>query len=299
MTTDSFIRYLKYERRLSDHTVSAYLTDLEQCFQYLADMYEITEAAEIHHFHIRAWIVHLMDGGMKSRSVNRKISSLKSFFRFELQHERIDVDPMQKIISPKGGKKLPVVVQEKQLEQLFTQIPFTDDFAGLRDCLMLEMLYSTGMRRAELMGLKDPDIDVRSNQIRVFGKGGKERRIPLLPPLEGLIKAYRESRAATFEATEFSAFFLTDKGSPLYPNFVYRKVKQYLGLVSTGERQSPHVLRHSFATHLTDHGADLNAVKELLGHASLAATQVYTHNSMEKLRAVYEKAHPKAKKTEQ
>lgn len=273
----------------------AYETDLRQFISYVFDLYELKGSAEVSHFHLRAWIVHLMDAGLSTKSVNRKISALKTFFKFELRQGRIQTDPMQKVISPKSGKRLPVVVQESQLETLFTQVVFEDDFGGLRDRLMLEMLYSTGMRRAELIGLRDADLNERSMQIRVFGKGGKERLIPILPGILHLISAYRESRDATFGTAGQDRLFLTDRGEPLYPNFVYRKVKQYLGMVSTSARNSPHVLRHSFATHLTDHGADLNAVKELLGHASLAATQVYTHNSMEKLRAVYEKAHPKSK----
>jgi integrase/recombinase XerC len=298
MDISSFVRYLKYERRFSDHTIRAYQTDLEQFSGWLEATYAITSPREVQHFHIRSWMIGLMDRGLKARSINRKLSSLKSFFRFELRHQRITVDPMQQVIAPKIGKRLPKVVREERLGALFQPGNFSDDFSGLRDRLLLELLYGTGMRRAEVIGLQNNKVDLRAGRIRIFGKGGKERLVPLLDGLRPLLKAYREERDRLYESGPTDPLLVTDKGEAMYPNFVYRKVKKYLSLVSTLDGRSPHVLRHSFATHLTDHGAELQAVKELLGHSSLAATQIYTHNSIEKLRATYEKAHPKAKRSE-
>lgn len=244
--------------------------------------------------HIRAWVVDGLEKGWSPRAINRKLSCLKSFFRFLLQRGWVDQNPMRKVTAPKVGKALPVFVREEHLAQLLDETPFGDDFSGVRNRLVLELLYHTGLRRAELIDLSPEAFDFHRMQIRVKGKGGKERIIPMLPELAGRVQAYLRLRRETFDALP-PQLLLTDKGQPMYPKFVYLLVHRHLSTVTTVEKRSPHVLRHSFATHLSNKGADINAVKELLGHSSLAATQIYTHNAIEKLKEVYQQAHPKGK----
>lgn len=290
-----FLQYLQYEKRFSEHTVLAYAKDTEQFFTFLKDTYGLASAAEVRHFHIRSWVIHLLEQGLTPRTIRRKLSTLKTYFRFMRKHGHMQENPMQKVIIPKIGKRLPVHVQENELEQLFGAIRFTDDFPGQRDRLLLQLLYATGMRRAELIHLKTEDIDPGRGVLRVLGKGNKERLIPFGEQVKQQVRQYIQIRNHTFPNTDTTHLFLTDKGAPMYPKLVYNIVNRYLSFVTTVEQRSPHVLRHSFATHLSDHGADLNAIKALLGHANLAATQIYTHNSIEKLRQVYQQAHPKAK----
>lgn len=299
MNRESFIRYLEFEKRYSPHTLKAYKKDLDQFFTFVKFIYEFVDVDKIKHTHIRAWIVDLMEDERSAKSINRKLSTLKTYFKFLMKRGVIKKNPMLKVIAPKVGKKLPVTVSEKNLNDLFEHIEFADDFAGVRDKAILELLYATGMRRAELIQLKIRDISFEKNQLKVLGKGKKERIIPFNYHIKHVIQDYISRRGEEFPYNSNEELFLTNNGKVLYPKLVYNLVKKYLSLVTTVEKRSPHILRHSFATHLSDNGADLNAIKELLGHANLAATQIYTHNSIERLKDVYQKAHPKAKLKEE
>lgn len=294
MRIDAFFHYLEYERRFSVHTIQAYRTDVQQFLNFLQETYSLTSFTEVRHSYIRAWIVSLLANDTSARSVHRKLSTLKSLFKFLLRQGEISQNPMLKVTAPKAGKRLPVFIHEQQLTQLFEDLTFDSDFSGQRNRLILEMLYATGMRRSELIKLRLQDIDSGNRVFKISGKGGKERLVPFGAALEEALHTYLLLRKQTFPETSFSELMLTDKGEPLYPKFVYNIVHRYLSLVTTVEQRSPHVLRHSFATHLSDNGAELNAIKELLGHSNLAATQIYTHNSIEKLKKVYQQAHPKA-----
>jgi len=241
---------------------------------------------------IRSWIVQLMESGISTRSINRKITTLKTYFKFQLRKDAIKVNPMLKVQSPKTSKRLPVFIDQNKMELLFEEQNFGKEFADLRDRLLLELLYSTGMRLSELVGLTDNSIDQFQSQLKVLGKRNKERIIPFTPKLKATIKEYLDERNKTFPSA--NSFFVTDSGKPIYPKFVYRVVTRRLAAVTTLDKKSPHVLRHTFATHMLNNGADINSVKELLGHANLSATQVYTHNTIEKLKKVYKQAHPRA-----
>lgn len=293
MKHNPFFQYLMYEKRFSPHTLTAYQSDLQQFYQFLQDTFQMDQPEMVTHQQVRSWVVSLLQKGIQARSVNRKLSTLKTYFKFLHKRGVIDKNPMRKVIAPKTGKRLPVFVQTEGINRLFSEETFSDDFAGVRDRTVLELLYGTGMRRSELIGLTGSDIDFERLQIRVLGKGDKERLIPFGQHLSKQLQLYLKERAAAFPSVN-SSLLLTDKGRPLYPKFVYNLVKRYLSQVTTTEQKSPHVLRHTFATHLSDNGADLNAIKELLGHANLAATQIYTHNSIDRLRKVYQQAHPRA-----
>jgi integrase/recombinase XerC len=244
---------------------------------------------------VRTWIVSLIEQDISARSVNRKLSTLKSYFKFMTKEGLVQENPMPKIQSPKTSKKLPVFVDNESMETLFSAEIFSDDFEGIRDRLILEMFYMTGIRLSELINLKDPDIDFYQQNIKVLGKRNKERLIPVSSGLIDSIKKYLEIRNKSIEAVEQNDYFyVTIKGKKLYEKLAYRIVNSYLGKVSTLKKKSPHVLRHTFATHMLNNGADLNAIKEILGHSSLAATQVYTHNTIEKLKNIYNQAHPRA-----
>lgn len=295
MKQTQFFQYLQFEKRYSAHTLKAYRSDMAQFFQYLQQRYDSLDIESLSHHHIRSWMVELVEQGITTRSINRKLSCLKTYFKFLRRQGLIDHNPMSKIQMPKVGKRLPTVVGEKQMARLFERVEFPDGFSGVRDRLLLELLYCTGMRRSECAALTVFDIDSERQQIRILGKGNKERIIPIPAHLARLIERYLEIRQQTFPENHIPQLLLTDKGEAVNTNHIYRLVKQYLSLVTTAEKKSPHVLRHSFATHMANNGADLNAIKLLLGHSSLAATQVYTHNSIETLRKVYQQAHPKAK----
>ncbi len=241
---------------------------------------------------IRSWLVWLMEHKITPRSVNRKLTTLKSFYRFLIREGIVDENPMRKIISPKTSKRLPVFVERDKMDLLLDKIEFGTDFEGRRDRLILEMFYSTGMRLSELVNLSDTDIDFHNGNIKVLGKRNKERLIPFCKKLEVLIRDYIVVKEETFG--QVPDLFVNHKGKKIYPKLVYLIVKRYLGEVTTLVKKSPHILRHTFATHLLNNGAELNAIKELLGHANLSATQVYTHNTIEKLKTIYKQAHPKA-----
>ena len=295
MTVDSFLNYLSNERRYSPHTVTAYGKDLTQFLTYARRFYAISQPGEVTRTIVRDWLAHLMENEYSPAAIRRKLSSLKSFYRLRQERGFQQENPTLKIPTPKLSRRLPATIEKKDLQRLFHQLSLNvEDFAGLRDYLLLSLLYETGMRRSELIGLTLSDADVESRRLTVTGKGNKQRLIPFSAKLGELIEHYVAKRSAVFKDSTSSSLLLTDRGKPLYPKWVYNKVTHYLGGVSTEDKKSPHVLRHSFATHLSDNGADLNAIKTLLGHSNLAATQIYTHGSVERLRAVYEQAHPAA-----
>ncbi len=292
---NSFIQYLEFEKRFSSHTITAYRQDIRQFFDFLLNQYELENVQEVTPQQVRAWIVQLMMAQYEAKSVRRKISSLKTYFKFLQKNELLAANPTSHLILPKIKKRLPVTIRPENLEKLFSDIEFKSDWTGKRDKLILELLYSTGMRRAELLGIKISAIDFGRSVIKVTGKGNKERNIPFGKRLGNNMQSYISEINKILKENGIANdyLFLTDKFQPLYPKFVYNITKRYLGMVTGIEKRSPHVLRHSFATHLSENGADLNAIKELLGHANLAATQIYTHNSIEQLKKVYQKAHPK------
>jgi integrase/recombinase XerC len=288
-----YLDFLKFEKRYSHHTLISYQNDLVSFFDYLVIQYGDFELGSISHIHIRSWLASLKDKEMKARSINRKISSLKSFFRYQIKMGLLQKSPMLKIIAPKNERRLPQFVADKDMSTLFNHVEFPNDWTGTTERLLLALFYNTGMRLTELIQLKKSQVSHSSRTIKVLGKGNKERVIPITENLLKDIIAYLQAREEmNFEKQE--VLLVSQKGKPLAPRQVYNIVKKYLNKVTTIDKRSPHVLRHSFATHLTNNGADLNAVKELLGHSSLAATQVYTHNTIEKLKNIYKQAHPKA-----
>lgn len=298
MTIERFVKYLQFEKRYSSHTIIAYENDLQQFFGFLKETFGSVEEAQIQHLHIRSWVVSLLNDGLTATSIRRKLSTLKSYFRYLLRREIIAHNPMLKVISPKVGRKLPVYVQQSDIQRLLAVKPDGDDWLAWRDYLIVDLLYSTGLRRSELVALQLEDIEWNSRQMRIKGKGGKERIVPFGALLDENLRYYLQLRDAAFPQHNFRHLLLTNKGKPVYPRCVYNVVHRQLSGVTTLDKRSPHVLRHTFATHLSENGADLNAVKSLLGHSSLAATQIYTHNSIERLKEVYRQAHPKAEKPE-
>lgn len=288
-----FKAYLQFEKRYSANTVQAYQNDLEQFFLFIKSQFEEQAITAITHIHIRSWLAQIKEFDRSSKSINRKISTLKSFYKFLLKKEIVDKSPMAKIISPKNAKRLPVFVNEGNMDNLMEQPLFSNDFKGKTDKLILELLYQTGMRRAELLGLQLSSFDQSNKTLKVLGKGNKERIIPIQIELCTLLKEYLVERAQ-IENLQHQNILSFPNGKPLYEKYVYLTVNKYLSMITTLDKKSPHVLRHTFATHILNQGADLNAVKELLGHANLSATQIYTHNTIDKLKEVYKKAHPKA-----
>ncbi|MCR4877916.1 MAG: tyrosine recombinase XerC [Bacteroidales bacterium] len=296
MSYEDFIDYLKYEKRVSPHTVTAYENDMSQFFSFLEEKLEINQLQDVHTEDIRTWIISLLeDESLQAKSVNRKISAVRAFYRYKLKIKELKVNPTLSIHAPKIPKKLPQYVDQKDMEHLFADIPFEESFEGLRDRTILELFYATGMRLSELLNIKVQDIHLQENTVKVLGKRNKERVIPFGNRLEELLTLYLENLQKKFcEGTENNYIFVTANGKQLYPKAVYRIVRKYLDMVTTIDKRSPHVIRHTFATHLLNKGADLNAIKTILGHSSLAATQVYTHNSIEQLKSIYKQAHPRA-----
>lgn len=287
-----FCDYLTHQKRYSSHTVDAYKNDLTQFFAFLKSAYDIQLLKDITTPTIRSWIVHLIEKDISTRSVNRKISTLKSFYRYLLKNKLIDNNPLTKIVSPKTSKRLPSFIGELEMENLFQEIPFENTFEGKRDQLILELFYATGIRLSELINIKLNDINFNNSTIKVLGKRNKERIIPINDNLINLINEYILKRATISVKKEY--LLLTLKGEKIYEKLVYRLVNRYLSLITTANKKSPHILRHTFATHMLNNGADLNSIKEILGHANLSATQVYTHNTIEKLKNIHKQAHPKA-----
>ena len=294
LPVSAFIDYLKFEKRYSAHTILSYQNDLRDFTDYTETNYGRLPLEEISHPIIRGWLASLKANGMTSKSINRKISTLRSFFKYCLKNGLVKSTPMTNIISPKSGKRLPVFVRESEtMELLETLSSATEDWKSLNAKMLFTLFYTTGMRLSELLNLRDRQLDAGRRQVKVLGKGNKERILPLSKEVVEMIKEYQQFKKKQFEKTE-EYFLVTEKGKKLYPKYAYLLVNKYLHLASTLDKRSPHVLRHTFATHLMNGGADLNAVKELLGHSSLASTQVYTHNTIEKLKDIHKKAHPKA-----
>ncbi len=292
-----FLQHIRYEKRLSHHTLLAYENDLLQFTEFLQEHHPATPPAQATHLLVRSWIVHLVEAHLDKTTVNRKIATLRSFYGYLLRRQHIITDPMQKVVALKQSKKLPTFVEEQPLATLLDEIDFPDTFAGLRDKLVLELLYGTGIRLSELLGLKPADVNPYDQTLLVLGKRNKHRLLPIPPPLLTLITQYSEQKNVFFGGTaDATVLIVSDKGVAAYPVLIQRIVGRYLGLVTTLEKKSPHVLRHSFATHLLNRGADLNAIKDLLGHSSLAATQIYTHTSLAQLKKAHDQAHPKGGK---
>ncbi|HNT93937.1 MAG: tyrosine-type recombinase/integrase [Bacteroidales bacterium] len=289
---ESFLQYIRTGKRYSRHTVTSYKNDLNQFFSWLEENNPGATAAGVTHGDVRGWMVSLLENGAATGTVHRKISALRALFRYMLRHELVKSDPVAGLKLPKKKKQLPVFVAEEALTRLLDEFRFGDNFSGLRDRTVVEFLYLTGMRRSELINLRDTDVDLSAGQVRVTGKRDKQRVIPFSAGFVRSLQLYVSAR----DEQGFSAgwFFVTDRGNKMYDKAVYNIVTRYLAMVTTIEKKSPHVLRHTFATHMLNRGADLNSIKELLGHASLSATQVYTHNSFEQLKKIYKQAHPRA-----
>jgi integrase/recombinase XerC len=291
---ESFLKYILIEKGYSPHTVRSYQNDLDQFFAFLEKTGSPGVPAEVSSHDIRAWIVSMLDNSISSSTVHRKISCLRIFFKYLRKENILQHDPMDKVVLPKRKKNLPVFVGESAMDNLLDKFDFGSDFQGLRNRTMIEMFYLTGIRRAELIGLKNNDVDLSAGTVKVTGKRNKQRIIPIVKSFIKQLEEYIRIRENQFPSSGGGWFFITNKGNKLYDKYVYNTVKCYLTMVTTIEKRSPHILRHTFATHMLNRGADLNSIKELLGHANLSATQIYTHNTFEKLKKVYKQAHPRA-----
>jgi len=289
---DDFIAYLQNDKRYAAHTLISYKNDLKQYHAFCLEQGK--EGMDLFFKTIRNWVVHLMEHDYTPKSIHRKLSSLRSYCRFLIRRGELEEDPVEKVLKPKLKKRIPQFVDEKSINALLDTYDFGSDYFGTRNRLMVNLLYQTGMRRSELTGLVLESIDLPQGMIKVRGKRDKERLIPLGQELREEISLYLSLREQEFPGCSESALFLTAKAKPVYPKLVYTIINKYIGLISTLEKTSPHILRHTFATHMLNNGADLNAIKELLGHANLSATQVYTHNTFEKLKSIYNQAHPRA-----
>ncbi|WP_150451487.1 tyrosine-type recombinase/integrase [Arenibacter lacus] len=294
MSLSAFISYLSLEKNYSPHTVLAYKNDVLEFSDFVVHRFQMVDIDEANYALIRSWIIDLVESGISNRSVNRKVASLKAYYNFLLKTERLSVNPLAKHRALKTPKKVEVPFSEQEMEKVLSQMVYENTFEGKRNKLIIELLYATGIRRAELIGLRMQDVNVSENTIKVLGKRNKERIIPLLDSVKQSFLVYREAREELQTVRDHAYVFLTSKGNKVYETLVYRIVNRYLSEVSVKVKKSPHILRHTFATHLLNQGADLNAVKELLGHSSLASTQVYTHNSIAELKKVY-LAHPRNK----
>jgi integrase/recombinase XerC len=295
MSIKSFSEYLSLEKNYSKHTVTAYIRDLELFQDFLNENHDSEPIETVDYSEIRQWIVELVNGGVSNRTINRKISSLNSYYKFLQKVQQISINPLKKHKALKVGKKVQLPFSEEELKQVIEDSIEAVDFESARDKLIIELFYATGIRRIELVNIKLKDVDISNRQIKVLGKRNKERYIPILDSLRKPLEEYLlyRNRLPEIKGKEF--LFLTKKGVKIYEMLVYRIINKYFSMASTKSKCSPHVLRHSFATHLLNKGADLNAVKELLGHTSLAATQVYTHSSISELKKVYAKTHPRNK----
>lgn len=296
MPFKSFTDYLLLEKKYSPHTVAAYTKDLERFFDFITNQYELSSLLSVNYSMVRSWIVFLVDTGISNSSINRKISSLKTYYKFLLKTDQISETPLAKHRALKVAKKVQIPFSQTEVEDVLELFDQANDFKTLRDKLIVELFYSTGMRRAELIGLRLSDVSEIQKTIKVLGKRNKERIIPLLPSVLTTITKYKIFRDALPCLGASNTLLLTSKGNPIYETLVYRVITRYFSETSLKVKKSPHILRHSFATHLLNQGAELNAVKELLGHASLASTQVYTHNSIDTLKQVYKNAHPRNSK---
>jgi integrase/recombinase XerC len=293
-SANEFLNYLTFQKRYSKHTIIAYKNDLNNFFEFISEEYGAVGLKEVSSPMVRSWLASLKENKSVAKTINRKISSLKSFFKYELKMNHIDLSPMTTTSALKVSRRLPSFINEKEIHQLFTENDFPATFEGKMHFLILTIFYQTGMRRSELINLKEQHIDKSDSNIKILGKGNKERRIPVSNQLLQLIDEFILEKRKEYPDFSTTYLFVNKKGAQLDPKYIYNMVKRNLAKVSTNEGKSPHVLRHSFATHLTNNGAPLNDVKELLGHSSLASTQIYTHNSIEKLKEIYNQAHPKS-----
>lgn len=289
---NEFLAYLQNEKRYAAHTLISYKNDLEQYHAFCQENGK--EGMDLFFKTVRSWVVQLMEQEYTPRSIHRKLSSLRSYCKYLIRRGVLNSDPVEKVLKPKVNKRIPRFVEEKSINLFLDAYIFGDDFAGERDKLVINILYQTGIRRSELTGLTLDAVDIANGQIRVLGKRSKERIIPVGRELSDAIQGYLKRRDEQFPGVSSEALLLTDAGKPAYPKLIYRIVNKYIGMISTLEKTSPHILRHTFATHMLNNGADLNAIKEILGHANLSATQVYTHNTFEKLKSIYNQAHPRA-----
>ena len=293
MFINRFKNYLQFEKRFSEHTVRAYLKDISQFEVFIAS--SDLDFALVTHQDVRSWMVSLLEVKCSARTINRKLSVLRSFYKFLQREKLLEKNPTLQVKAPKVAKRLPAIINEDKLNTLLdSDVPFSADFEGQRDRLVLEFLFGTGIRLAELIAIRSEDIDKYGQSVRIYGKRRKERIVPLYPSLVKLIDKYLDEKNSLPFENISPGLIVTSTGKAAYPKLIYRIVKKYLAYITTSQKSSPHILRHTFATSLLNDGADLNAIKELLGHASLAATQVYTHNSAEKLKSIYKQAHPRA-----
>ena len=289
---NDFIQYLRFEKRYSAHTIAAYELDLRQFQQYLEEEYEPLQVSDLSHFHIRSWLAALKDHQDKERTINRKISTLNSFFKFLLRTAVVETNPVSQLHALRLPERLPAYLKEGETHILLEVLDFEEGFKGFTDRMICELLYQTGMRRGELAGLKEADIEWSLKQIRILGKGNKERLVPVSNELLDRMKQYLEDKSNIKNADK-DHFLVLESGQPLYVEYIYKTVKKYLSMATTLKKKSPHVLRHTFATHLLNNGANIQAIKDLLGHSSLASTQVYTHNNIERLKEIHQLNHPR------
>lgn len=287
-----YLNYIRYEKRYSPHTYKSYENDLLNFQSYVSSQFGIEELGAVSHFHLRSWLSGFKDNGLEARSINRKLSVVNSFFKFLLKKGAVQKNPAQQLHALRTPERLPSYVKENEADHMLEEVAFDEGFKGTTDRLICELLYQTGMRRSEVIGLKEKDVEWSLNQIRVLGKGNKERLVPVSSILLDNIKDYISDKKQ-LEQYDENHLLVLKNGEPLYANYVYRIVKQYLTESTTINKKSPHVLRHSFATHLLNNGANIQAIKDLLGHSSLAATQVYTHNNIDKLKEIHKNRHPR------
>jgi len=296
MALNFFTDYLLLEKKYSVLTVNTYQNDIEAFSCFIKDEYKVNSINQVNYNQIRTWIVLLVEKGLSNRSINRKVSALNTYYKFLLKIQEIEINPLAKHKALKISKKIQVPFSEKEIETVLNDLNFQNDFEGIRNKLMIELFYSTGIRRIELVELKLTSFNLDNKTLKVLGKRNKERIVPLLNSVVQTLKKYLETRNNLEHLADKEYLFLTNKGVKVYETLVYRTINEYFSLTSSKVKKSPHILRHSFATHLLNQGADLNAVKELLGHSSLAATQVYTHNSIAELKKVHINTHPRGKK---
>ncbi|MGN6567381.1 MAG: tyrosine-type recombinase/integrase [Flavipsychrobacter sp.] len=287
-----FLQFLRFEKRYSQHTLTAYNKDLDQFREYIQSEFDITNPQELAHFHIRSWLATLKDDAQMARTINRKLSSLNSFYKYLLRHNLVEKNPVKQLHALRLPERLPSYIKENETEHFLEELQFAEGFKGFTERLICELLYQTGMRRNELLQLKEQDIEWSLRQVRILGKGNKERLVPVSPMLLHTLKDYIDEKKK-LEKYDESHLLILETGEPLYAGYIYRVVKKYLTAVTTLAKRSPHVLRHTFATHLLSNGANIQAIKDLLGHSSLAATQVYTHNNIEKLKEIHKLNHPR------
>lgn len=287
-----FLQYLRFEKRYSQHTLVAYQKDLEQFSEYISSQFDISEIKDVSHFHIRSWLAELKDDKQTARTLNRKLSSLNSYYKYLLRQGRVGKNPVKMLHAQKLPERLPSYLKEQETEHLLEELSFGEGFKGYTDRMICSLLYQTGLRRSELQNLKETDIEWSLKQLRVLGKGNKERLVPVNDIVLGELKQYiGEKKEAGIDGCD--RLLVLENGKPLYANYIYRTVKKYLTTTTSLAKKSPHVLRHTFATHLLNNGANIQAIKDLLGHSSLAATQVYTHNNIEKLKEIHKARHPR------